>query len=107
MLVDKFADMKLLRTDLLQVTAQSCGVILLTFTLSGVSEINDVFREVRKETAAAGGAASDIVTVKLRNRTQGWTRQHNLVLKRQPGGTHIPESGRRGAGGAGYPSLFN
>lgn len=85
--------MKLQKTDLLQVTAQSCGVILLTLTMSGVSSLNDVLREVRKEAPAD----RSILTVKLRNRTQGWTQQHNLVMKKRTPPT--------GAGDV-YPSLF-
>ena len=65
------------RTDLIQVTAQSCGAVLLSLTMSGVSTLSDVFRHVRESAPRDAG----IVTVRLRNRTQGWTQQHNLVFR--------------------------
>lgn len=83
------------RTDLLQVTAQSCGAVLLSITMSGVDTLTDVFRQVRESTACDIG----IVTVKLRNRTQGWTQQHNLVFRQSVAQPHSPKSNE-------YPSLF-
>lgn len=53
------------RTDLLQVTAQSCGTVLLSLTMSGVTTLSDVFQQVRTSAPAESG----IVTVRLRNRT--------------------------------------
>ncbi len=86
------------RTDLLQVTAQTCGTVLLTLTMSGVSTLSDVFRQVRSSAPAETG----IVTVKLRNRTQGWTQQHNLVFRQG----QRESSKTKPASGDSYPSLF-
>lgn len=86
------------RTDLLQVTAQTCGTVLLTLTMSGVSTLSDVFRQVRSSAPADAG----IVTVKLRNRTQGWTQQHNLVFRH--GQFDRPKV--KPSGTDSYPSLF-
>lgn len=84
------------RTDLLQVTAQSCGIVLLSLTMSGASTLTDVFRQVRESAPRDAG----IVTVKLRNRTQGWTQQHNLVFRSaRPVSPSRPTSDT-------YPSLF-
>lgn len=84
------------RTDLLQVTAQSCGMVLLSLTMSGASTLTDVFRQVRESAPRDAG----IVTVKLRNRTQGWTQQHNLVFRSARSvSTSRPTSDT-------YPSLF-
>lgn len=89
------------RTDLLQVTARKCGTVLLSLTMSGASTLNDVFRQVRESTPSDAG----MVTISLRNRTQGWTQQHNIVFrqssttvdsKSRTGGRRIDE----------YPSLF-
>lgn len=68
------------RTDLLQVTAQTCGTVLLTLTMSGVSTLSDVFRQVRSSAPADAG----IVTVKLRNRTQGWTQRPQSRVPPRP-----------------------
>lgn len=65
------------RTDQLQITAMSCGIVLMSLTMSGASTLTDVFRQVRESAPRDVG----IVTVKLRNRTQGWTQQHNLVFR--------------------------
>lgn len=65
------------RTDLLQVTARSCGTVLMTLTISGASTLTDVFKQVRETAPVESG----MVTVHLRNRTQGWTQQHNLVFR--------------------------
>lgn len=88
------------RTDLLQVTAQSCGIVLLSLTMSGASTLTDVFRQVRESAQCDGG----IVTVKLRNRTQGWTQQHNLVFRQ----SHpAPSTGNKNnTSSTDYPSLF-
>lgn len=82
------------RTDLIQVTAQSCGIVLLSLTMSGASTLTDVFRQVRESAPKDAG----IVTVRLRNRTQGWTQQHNLVF-RTTSPTPSPTPSQ-------YPSLF-
>ena len=84
------------RTDLLQVTAQSCGIVLLSLTMSGASTHTDVIRQVKESAPCDAG----IVTVRLRNRTQGWTQQHNLVLRRSRPAT--PSSRNTDE----YPSLF-
>ena len=63
-------------TDLLQVTIQSCGKIIKTLTLSGLSSLNEVLRQVM---ASISSTAVGIVTVSLRNRTQGWLVHHNIV----------------------------
>lgn len=82
------------RTDLIQVTAQSCGIVLLSLTMSGASTLTDVFRQVRESAPKDAG----IVTVRLRNRTQGWTQQHNLVFRTtSPAPSPAPSQ---------YPSLF-
>ncbi|MDE6393751.1 MAG: hypothetical protein K2K77_00280 [Duncaniella sp.] len=87
------------RTDLIQVTAQSCGAVLLSLTMSGVSTLSDVFRHVRESAPRDAG----IVTVRLRNRTQGWTQQHNLVFR-----PSAPSTSTDSASSARmqYPSLF-
>ncbi|MDE6685432.1 MAG: hypothetical protein K2J94_09740 [Duncaniella sp.] len=83
-------------TDLIQVTARSCGAVLLSLSLSGVSTLSDVFRHVRESAPHDAG----IVTVRLRNHTQGWTQEHNLVFR--PSAT--PAHSRTAT--VGYPSLF-
>lgn len=86
------------RTDLLQVTAQSCGNVLLSLTMSGVTNLGDVFHQVRSSAPDEAG----IVTIKLRNRTQGWTQQHNIVFR----ATSAKTSPKKRLNDNTYPSLF-
>lgn len=65
------------RTDLIQVTGRHGGATILSLTISGASSIGDVFRQVRSSAPEGYG----MMTLSLRNRTQGWTQQHNLVFR--------------------------
>lgn len=88
-------------TDLLFVTALSGGVTLLSTSMRGVSSIGDVFRYIRSLTVAARG----VITLHIRNSSQGWAQQHNIVLRgmsektmaAQPAVAKVTDS---------YPSLF-
>ncbi len=68
------------RTDLIQVTGRHGGSTILSLTISGASSIGDVFRQVRSSVTGCCG----IISLSLRNRTQGWIQQHNLVFKAAP-----------------------
>ena len=65
-------------TDVLQITIQQCGRTIDTLTLSGLATISDVFRHIRSVASAISG----LLTVTLRNRTQGWITHHNIVTSR-------------------------
>lgn len=67
----------------------------MSLTMSGASMLTDVFRQVRESAPRDAG----IVTVKLRNRTQGWTQQHNLVFRQS-------RPAARPSATVEYPSLF-
>ncbi|MDE6371627.1 MAG: hypothetical protein K2K92_09080 [Duncaniella sp.] len=81
-------------TDLLYVTAQSGKGTLLTLTISGANDMGDVMRRVRCETPGDAG----LVTVSVRNRTQGWSLEQRMVLK-------TPQTRPAQAVGE-YPRLF-
>lgn len=87
-------------TDLLYVTALSGGVALLSTSISGVSSIGDVFRRIRRMASAFKG----VITLKIRNSTQGWAQQHTIVMKPVANTAAVKNaaSGRV----ADYPSLF-
>lgn len=70
-------------TDVLQITIQQCGRTINTLTLSGLATLGDVFRHIRTVASAISG----LVTVTLRNRTQGWITHHNIVTSRQSVGS--------------------
>ncbi len=87
------------RTDLIQVTGRHGGSTILTLTISGVSSIGDVFRQVRSSAPEGCG----IMSLSLRNRTQGWTQQHNLVFR-----DAVKSINRRStSGNMSIPSLFD
>lgn len=65
-------------TDILHITALSSGVTLLSTSLCGAASIGDVFRHVKKHAESAKG----VVTLRIRNSTQGWVQQHTIVLNR-------------------------
>lgn len=64
-------------TDLLQVTVQLGGKVLTTITLTGMGALSEVFQKVKSLLTAISG----IVSVTLRNRTQGWITRHNIVVR--------------------------
>ncbi len=87
-------------SDLLYVTALSGGVTLLSTSLRGVSSVSDVFRHIKNQIVPLKG----LITLRIRNSTQGWAQQHTLVLKeaKQPVVSRVTSALRR----APYPSLF-
>lgn len=87
-------------TDLLYVTALSGGVALLATSISGVSSIGDVFRQIRRMASAFKG----VITLKIRNSTQGWAQQHTIVMK--PAATAAAVKNAASGREADYPSLF-
>lgn len=87
-------------TDLLYVTALSGGVALLSTSISGVSSIGDVFRQIRRMASAFKG----VVTLKIRNSTQGWAQQHTIVMKPTATAAAVRNAGTGHM--ADYPSLF-
>ena len=66
--------------------------------MSGVTNLGDVFHQVRSSAPDEAG----IVTIKLRNRTQGWTQQHNIVFR----ATSAKTSPKKRLNDNTYPSLF-
>ncbi|WP_300502133.1 hypothetical protein [uncultured Duncaniella sp.] len=88
------------RTDVLYVTALSSGVTLLSTSLCGAATIGDVLRHVKDRTEPAKG----VVTLRIRNSTQGWVQQHNIVLNSSPKRTVA--NTRKTTGKTDYPSLF-
>lgn len=87
-------------TDLLYVTALSGGVALLSTSISGVSSIGDVFRQIRRMASAFKG----VITLKIRNSTQGWAQQHTIVMKSVATTAAVRNAGTGHM--ADYPSLF-
>ncbi len=64
------------RTDLLYVTAIKGGATIFSTCLSGVASLGEVFRKIKSATQSEG-----ILTLRLRNSTQGWVQSHNLIFK--------------------------
>lgn len=62
--------------DELFITAMSGKETLMKDYISGFSTIGDVFKHVKQNV----GESNRIIMLYLRNTTQGWSRQHTLVL---------------------------
>lgn len=77
-------------SDTLSISAIRNGMLCLSFTLDGCSSMTDVMRELRH----AAGNLTGLITLKLRNITQGWSDRRSLMLRPLPGSA------------TGYPSLF-
>lgn len=63
--------------DLLYITALNSGMTLLSTQLIGMASLNDILRIIRDRIETIKG----IITLRIRNSTQGWARQHTIVFK--------------------------
>ena len=88
------------RTDRLFITILHGGNNLYTTEIRGLSTMNEIYREVKNQTKIETG----IVTLHLRNSTQGWTQQHNIVLK---GKNETSKNAATTQQERPYPSLFD
>lgn len=85
-------------TDRLYLTVMTGRKTLASLSISGVNSMNEIFRYVLDNARGQKG----IVTLYLRNGTQGWVQQHTMVINRQS-----PQpKGIRGCDSMAYPSLF-
>lgn len=87
------------RTDRLYITATSGGATIMSSCVSGMASIGEVYKLVKTSAAKAKG----VITLCLRNSTQGWSQQHTLVLS----GIGIPKQAfTTQSASMPYPSLF-
>ena len=86
------------RTDRLFITAISGGATVLSSCVSGMASIGDVYRHVKPKAATAKG----VVTLYLRNGTQGWSQHHTFVLNTVTQSQHKESNNNIGFS---YPSL--
>lgn len=93
------------RNDILYVTAHSGGVTLLSTSMRGAASMGDVLRHVKNQAEDAKG----VVTLRVRNSTQGWVQQHNIILNTQSkvqSSQCCSETGNHAYRDS-YPSLFD
>lgn len=62
--------------DIIFATATVRGTIAASLKLSGLKSMADVIAAIKKEIGIAGG----LLTITLRNMTQGWSRTRSLYL---------------------------
>lgn len=84
------------RTDKLYVSILCGGSNLYSTEICGLSSIGEIFQRVMK----ISNIDSGVITIKLRNGTQGWTQQHNVVLKPKPINRYKEKQ-------RSYPTLFD
>ncbi len=68
------------RTDRLYVTILHGGYNAYTTEMSGLASLGEVYRQVKNLSSIESG----VITLRLRNSTQGWTQQHNIIFKAKP-----------------------
>lgn len=85
-------------SDRLYLTVMTGRKTLASFSISGVNSMNEIFRYVVDNARGQKG----IVTLYLRNGTQGWVQQHTMVINRQS----ARPKGFRSCDSMAYPSLF-
>lgn len=66
--------------DIIFATAKIQGRVMASLRLSGIMSMADIIREIKKEI----GSASGLLTISLRNMTQGWSRQKSVYLSAIP-----------------------
>ena len=66
--------------DIIFATATIRGTIAATLRLSGLKSMAEVVAAIKKELGAAGG----MLTLTLRNMTQGWSQSRSLYLSPVP-----------------------
>lgn len=66
--------------DIIFATATIRGTIAASLKLSGLKSMADVIAAIKKEIGIAG----DLLTITLRNMTQGWSKSRSLYLSPVP-----------------------
>ena len=76
-ILNKAASMKKINiNDIIFATAIIRGTVTASLRLSGLSSVADVIKAIKREI----GSFSGIMTVSMRNMTQGWSEQKSLYL---------------------------
>ncbi len=85
---------KITSTDTIFATVIRRGTTCISTRLTGMKSISEVMQYLRNCMSDLAG----LITVKLRNATEGWTSSVNIMLRPQPAVTSAASDG--------YPSLF-
>lgn len=64
-------------SDVIFATVSRCGTTIATLKLSGMSSLAQIFNYIKTVLSGTMG----LLTVNLRNGTQGWNERYNLMLK--------------------------
>lgn len=67
----------ILPTDTLSLSALRNGRLCVNIVISGCSSMSDVIREMRK----IAGNISGLISLRLRNITQGWMQNQSVLLR--------------------------
>lgn len=63
----------ILSSDTIFATIRQRGRLLLTLQLHGVTSLSDIINRLR-------GEIKGLATISLRNSTQGWSRDHTVMM---------------------------
>lgn len=64
-------------TDVVVATAIKSGSVIATVRLTGMSSLSDIMSEMRRRM----GAVIGMISLNLRNVTQGWSERRSLFLR--------------------------
>ena len=64
-------------SDIIYATVVRRGTTLITVKLSGIASLHDLLARLRREISRD---TTGLVTLILRNGSQGWSRSHRLLL---------------------------
>lgn len=76
---------KITINDIIFATATIQGRITANIKLSGLSSLADIISAIKREL----GSFSGLLTITLRNISQGWTRQRSLYVAPIAAGTQL------------------
>ncbi len=66
--------------DIIFATAKIQGRVAASLRLSGIASMADVIKEIKREIGSANG----LLTISLRNMTQGWSGRKSVYLSAVP-----------------------
>ena len=71
--------------DIIFASVSFHGTTLANIRLSGVTTFRDILAVIRREI----GTLTGLLTISLRNMTQGWTGRHSVLMSRPHAGIQL------------------
>lgn len=72
-------------SDIIFASATIHGTIAVTLQLSGLHSVSEIIKAIRNEI----GSFSGLLSLSVRNLSQGWARQHSIYIAAAAPGTQL------------------